>query len=124
MNIVSLITLINLKYLSKNEADKLNLFYKEIKGTDKIGYNKYNEITIENGNYYMFTDELFEDSNGDYYMEEELENSVDSYRVLTRLSEVDLALAYVKLDEFQLVNLEEFALKCNYPFKIIKSVKV
>lgn len=123
MNIASLITFINLKYLPKAEADKLNLMYTELKGTDRIGYDKYNELVVDKWSYHLFKDELFVDEYDNFYKDKELTDNVDSYQILTRLSEEEQALNYVELKEMHLVNLEEFLLNCNYPFKIIKSVR-
>jgi hypothetical protein len=119
----SLITLIDVKYLPRLEADNLGLLYKERPINSKIGYNNYKVLTIVSESYYHYLSDLFEDEAGIYYKDSEFIEKVEKYYIINPLSEAELAKDYVNLQETHLVDLVKFAPKCKYPFKILQSVK-
>lgn len=117
----ALIAFDDLLFIKKEEAENLNLTYDDKLDSKKIGLN-YNGNLVAESFYYYFKDEVQEkiDEKGNTWFETELGQKVDTYRLLTRVDTTNLVIVQ---KEPHLVNLEDFAPKCRFPFRILKAVK-
>lgn len=117
---ISLIRFINTQIIKEEEAKELKLHYKHV---NKIGIKDDKLYRISEYEYY--SDEL-EDKEIDGTTEKVLKGTnkkVQSWSIYERPSKDILQERWVELSsDDHLVNLLEFAPKCKYPYRIIRTV--
>lgn len=117
---IALIKFNNDLFLDKKEAEELKLSYVEVK---EVGYpiGGYGERLSEKQKSDYWIDEIYYDQNEDkYYKDETKGKSISTYNIYKRTSTKD----WVKVEQSgNLVDLDDFAPVCKYPYTIEKCVK-
>jgi hypothetical protein len=103
-------------FIPRQDATNLNLQYEEV---GKIGVNYQSNIERMTTSYYYYKDELIKnEEDGRYYKDDK---KIDNYYVYDRVKD-GIDYVYVK-SENHIVDLLEFAPKCNYSYSIQKCIK-
>ncbi len=115
---ISLIQFEREHIVERDLAIELNVVYNEILSL-KLGYidDRIDKLSV----YSRYKDEVSFNKDMERYIDEK-GNAISSYNLYDKLSERDSAKDLVILNQEQLVDLTRFAPKCQYPFKILKTV--
>lgn len=117
---IALIEFDNDLFLERIEAENLKLQYTEV---ESVGYciGGYNSNMSEKSKSDYWVDEIYYDEEEDkYYEDNTKEKSTPSYCVYKRATKKD----WVKVNQTgNLVDLDDFAIACKYPYSIKKCVK-
>jgi len=121
---IALISFDNAMSIERKIAEKLNLNYIE---KERFGCrtNSYSDDSLEPlTDYDYYIDDLIKTEVDDktfYFKEEGDDKPIDSYHLYTKPKK-DLDYVYIE-KENNLVDLEDFALKCMYGYRITKCIK-
>ena len=121
---IALISFDNSMVIERKEAKRLNLNYteKERFGYREISYgSKYLEALTDNS--YYIEDLVKTETEGSvlYFKNEGDDKSIDTYYLYSKPKK-DLDYVYIE-KENNLVDLEDFALKCIYGYRVTKCIK-
>lgn len=107
-------------FLDRKEAEDLKLIFKEVEEVG-ICVGGYKQSIEEKGKSSYWIDEVYYDEEeSKYYMDETKEKAVSGYNIYNTVPKKD----YVKVEQSgNLIDLEDFAPKCRYPYSIEKCVK-